>query len=367
MISIVGSGPAGTYTAGLLAKEGFSTEVYEEHNTIGKPIQCTGITTIYLNNVLTERKIESEGFLVNTISKTRVFAPDNSSVDITLKKNYIVDRTRFDQYLADLAQSAGAKIHCGKKFITGSRSSKKIKLKFNNETKETDALIGADGPFSAVAKAFNMYGNRRFALGAQARMQMNETFDPNVVEFFLGKGYFGWLVPETERIARVGIASNEKAKHYFDELLKKRPGEILEWQSGPIPVYNPRLPTEQGNVFLIGDAATQVKATTYGGIIPAMMAAPSLVTAIKHQKSYQRLWKQVIGRELWLHLAMRKLLDRFTDRDCNRLINLTSQAKITKVLTEHDREFPCKILAKMLIREPRFLSFAPRIFSSLAQ
>lgn len=365
MISVIGAGPAGSYAAYLLAKRGFDVELFEEHEVAGKPIQCTGIATIYLNDILKEIKIDNEEFLINTINQTRVYSPDGNCVNIKLKKNYIVDRSSFDQFLLNQATSEDVKCHCNKKFLNAERKNNRITMKFHDDRKETDVLIGADGPFSAVAKSFNLYGNRKFALGAQARMRMREPIDQNVVDFYIGRGFFGWLVPEDTKVARVGIASNDKAKIYFDALTKKRHGDILEWQSGPIPVYDPKIKTEAENVFLVGDAATQVKATTYGGIIPGLMAAEELSCALANKKSYQKLWKKRIGRELWLHLMMRKVLDRFSDRDCSRLISLVNQSKVTSVLTEHDREFPSRIIAKLLIKEPRFLSFFPRFLTSL--
>jgi len=47
-ISIIGAGPAGNYLAYLLAKNSFDVCVFEEHKTVGLPVQCTGITTSYL-------------------------------------------------------------------------------------------------------------------------------------------------------------------------------------------------------------------------------------------------------------------------------------------------------------------------------
>jgi len=357
MVSIIGAGPIGNYAGYLLAKDGFKVKIFEEHTLIGKPVQCTGITTLYLGNILDSVKA-SEDFVINNINETIVYCPDGNSVDIKLKRNYIVDRPKFDSYFGELARSEGADVVCGKKFIGLDGSNGKIRLNFNDGSfHEDNILIGADGPFSQVAKSTGMYGNRKFALGAQARIRMNEKINPNVVEFFLGEGYFGWLVPEDEKIARVGTASMEKAKYYFDSLKKIRDGEILEWQSGPIPVYDPRLKTQKGNIFLVGDAATQVKATTYGGIIPGMMAGEELAKAIKYGKSYERLWKKRVGKELLLHLLMRRMLDRFSDKDCNKLISMVNKESVKSIISEHDREFPSKILAKLLIREPRFLGY----------
>ena len=45
MIGIIGTGPAGSYVASLLAKGGMKVKNYEEDEKIGRPIQCTGIVT----------------------------------------------------------------------------------------------------------------------------------------------------------------------------------------------------------------------------------------------------------------------------------------------------------------------------------
>ena len=52
MISIIGGGPIGAYTAYLLAKAGEQVRIFEEHNKIGKPVQCAGIVSKNLFKVL---------------------------------------------------------------------------------------------------------------------------------------------------------------------------------------------------------------------------------------------------------------------------------------------------------------------------
>jgi geranylgeranyl reductase family protein len=356
MISIIGAGPVGNHVAALLAKDGHDVHVFEGHAKIGIPIQCTGITTFFLNDLT---KID-DSFLVNTISRTRVYSPNMDFVDIPLKKNFVVDRTKFDSYLADVAKSEGAQYHLGHRYTHGTFG-KTVTTHFaNGKTFASDVLIGADGPRSHVAKSRGMYGERTFIIGHQARIALS--CEEDLVEFFLGEGYFGWLVPESKKIARLGICSMRNAKEYFDLLSKKRKGKILEWQSGIIPLYNPRLQTEQHNVYLIGDAATQVKATTLGGIIPGMIAGEALARSLNTGKSYQKLWKKSIGMELYVHLQIHRMLQKFTDTDYNKLIQLVKQERITRAITEHDREFPSKLMIKLLFREPRFLQFAKYLF-----
>ena len=342
-------------------------DVYEDHDIVGKPIQCTGIMTSYLHELI---HLDGwENFLVNTIDGTRVFGPEGESVYVKLKKNYIVDRALFDQHLAKLAQNAGTEYHYKHRFTGSSFEQDGLRLSFADGTSAHDTvLVGSDGPGSLVAKSAGLFGQRKFVVGVQARVSLKKTIDPHTVDFYVDKnadGYIGWMVPENDHIARIGVASYQHAHEYFQELNKKMKGNILEWQSGAIPLYNPDLKTglskKEGDVFLVGDAATMVKATTYGGIIPGMMAAEELAKVIldgKHASHYESSWRKRIGRDLWLHLLMRKYMDKFSLLDYKRLIQYTNQEKVLEVLGQHDREYPSRLLLKILWREPRFLRFA---------
>ena len=84
---------------------------------------------------------------------------------------------------------------------------------------------------------------------------------------------FEWVVPESENIVRLGLGAKENTQELFYRFLKKITGkkETVCWESGIFPIYDPKKIIERDNVFLIGDAATQVKATTGGGIIPSIL------------------------------------------------------------------------------------------------
>src|SRR3989344_1019920 len=189
MISIIGAGPSGNYLAYLLAKKGEKVNVYEEHKSIGKPIQCTGILTDGITKVF---DVNNE-YVVNEINKVRVFSPKENYLDFNIKKNFIVNRSLFDGYLAGEASGAGAKYFLGSKF-NGCSINNGIRININNEIKDTKYLVGADGPFSAVAKSAGMYGRRRFIIGPQARVKLS--IEEDTMEVYLGYGSFGWVVPE---------------------------------------------------------------------------------------------------------------------------------------------------------------------------
>ena len=71
MIAVIGAGPAGCYSAYKLASAGEKVQVYEEHSSIGKPVQCTGLLTSEIYNIF---KVDSH-CVFNKISKARLYAP----------------------------------------------------------------------------------------------------------------------------------------------------------------------------------------------------------------------------------------------------------------------------------------------------
>ena len=358
MISIIGAGPAGLYTAYLLAKQGREVNVFEEHKKIGLPIQCTGITTSHLKR-FTEIKKE---FLINKVNTARIYSK-NDFIDFKLKnENLIIDRGKFDQYLAEKAKKAGANIFLSHKFIDYKNNEIIIKDLKNKKTKKikTDILIGADGPISKVSKIINKT-KIKFWTGLQARIniQANE----NIFEAHLGSispEFFAWLVPENSSIARVGLATKKNTSLHFKNFLKLkniRQKDIIEYQAGIIHLYYPNLKIQQKNIYLIGDAATQVKATTGGGIIPSLLSSKILADSIINNKNYEKEFKKTVGRDLFVSLKIRNILNKFRDKDYDYLIDLFKNKRTKSLIEEHDREFPSKFIIKLLMAEPRFLYF----------
>jgi geranylgeranyl reductase family protein len=353
MVCVIGGGPVGSYSSYLLAKAGFDVDLYEEHKEIGKPVQCTGLVTSALDKVI---KIK-EDFVINRIRKSRVVSPDGNFAEFTLKKSEVlVDRGKFDRFLFDLAKEEGVKTFLQHKFI----SSEGNKIKFKKKIVKSDILVGADGPLSQVAKSNDMFQGRKFLLGLQARVKGSFEKDTIISSFGdIAPGFFSWIVPENEEIARVGVASNENVTQYFDKFMKWK---IIDKQVGLMPIYNPDVVAHKDNVYLVGDAATQVKPTTGGGIVPGMMAAKDLVKAIKYKKNYDELWKSSVGKELDTGLKVRKILNKFNNSDYNYLVKLTSQNRVRSIVEEGNRDFPFAMLLKLAITEPRFIKFGSKVF-----
>ncbi len=352
MISVIGGGPAGCYTAYLLAKEGKEVSIFEKDSSIGKPVQCTGIVTSSINNIIKVKK----SCIINKISKARIFS-SKSFAEFKLKKsNLILDRGKFDKHLAEKAVKAGAKLYFGHKFI-GNKGRKVVTSK---KTFNSEIIIGADGPVSTVAKANNMFGKRKFWQGIQARVKLK---NDNIVEFYPDIGTFAWVVPENREIARIGLLAEKNARGIFEKFKRKRIGKkkIIEYQGGIVPVYNPSQETQKNNIYLVGDAAGQVKATTGGGIIQGLTAAEALADSIINNKSYEKQWRKKLGMDLWLHLKMRRVMDRFSEKDWQYLVELCGKKSTKSVLGGYDRDYPSRFIIRLLLAEPRLLHFAKHL------
>jgi len=276
----------------------------------------------------------------------------------------VVWRNKFDEFMANMASDQGVKTLLNTQFLGfDGKNSIKIKNKDNNEIKEikTDIIVGADGPSSVVAKTAGLNSNSKFYIGMQAKVKLKMDFDAFETHFGSDfPNFFGWVVPESEDTVRLGLGSFHNTKDYFYKFLEKMTGkkEILCWESGIIPVYDPNKIIQKDNVYLIGDAATQVKATTGGGIIPSLKAAKTLSDCIVDKKDYNNEFRKQSGKELLLHLKIRNILNKFSDNTYDHLLKLMSQEKVKKVLKKYDRDTPIPLVLNLLLREPRFFLFS---------
>ncbi len=386
-IAIIGAGPIGCHAATLLAQQGHKVTVYEEHKKVGEPIQCTGLLTKDFDKFFPN--INKQEFLINTFTEVKVISKNQTLT--TKQKEYLVCRTKFDQSFKNRAIQAGATIKEQHSFIRKEGRGLIIKDKQNNkEFKITPHLvIAADGPLSKTAKAYNLYEkSRKNYYGIQAVVTKqtqkdsndsketiktnapNETKHPQSQDTFnnhqfityfnnnLCPDFFIWDVPENKNQSRVGLASKQPPKKFFDKIIKQNNYKIEHMQAGVIPIYSHKQKMQKDNCYLLGDAAGHVKATTLGGLIPGLRAAKILATKINtntHKNGgYHRALKP-LRRELLLHRLIRDLMDKFTNKDWDRLITLTKQNKIKKVFEKYSRDNPIPLTFLSLLKEPRYL------------
>jgi len=386
-IVIIGAGPIGCYLGSRLAKSGCNVEIYEAKKKIGEPVQCTGIITKEIEKILDSNILYEKEIIINNIKQVEInhnIKKNNKSAVIPID-DIIIDRTKFDQHLAKLAQINGAKIFLKHRVIRIDKTRNEVYIKFKNENKKVtyDILVGADGPTSIVGSNINSKQENIYGLQMRAKLKKGFEVDKQTYKVFISKkydGYFGWVVPETEKIIRIGLMGRnvKNTKKLFEELKKEFNITSGEHQSGLIPVYSPRKKIKERNIFLIGDAAAQVKATTGGGLVPGMKAAQILskqiitlqkikpynkkFTAKKLQDRLKKKYEQVkLKRELKLHKIINSALRKMTTSEYEQIIKCLKNKKIKKILFEENRDNSTKLILKLLIAEPRLILFVKNL------
>ena len=107
-VLVIGAGPGGLYAAGSLARGGFRVLVCEEHATIGDPVHCTGIVA---TDSFDEFELPRHAIL-NPLTRVRFVSPAGLAIDYHTHsaEATVVDRSVFDQALAERASALGADV-----------------------------------------------------------------------------------------------------------------------------------------------------------------------------------------------------------------------------------------------------------------
>lgn len=358
-IAVVGAGPVGSYTAYLLSQKGFKVHLFDrkKQSEIGLPYQCTGLLTYDIDKYFPLKK----DFLINTFSQIELISPNQRKLLLN-KKEYLINRVKFDRYLFGLALKQGTAFypeHQLLKLVKNKRGKANLifKTKAGLKIFTPDLIIGADGPFSVISRYLNHSLKNKFYFGLQAVVKGN--FNSNSYQVYFDRKicpcFFGWVVPESKTRARIGLAAFRHTSFHFGLFFRKikvSPSQIIERQSGAIPLFNPKQKTVSRQIFLLGDAGGMVKATTLGGLVPAFREAYRLANSLSQKRKYCPDQKS-----LKLHLLLRKALNRFTNQDYNTLFFLLSKPKNKAIIEKYSRENPRQLIKKLILAEPRLLLF----------
>ena len=361
---IIGASIAGNYLTYLLSESNLRIAVIEDHEEIGLPFQCAGIVSqkliqlielpkeIVLNRVNTAKIVSPSGNFINLSGNERPYVVDRIKLD-RLFYNKVKDDPNITYYLGERYKSFEYRIDDGKKYLLIETSKRKIIAKM---------LIGCDGPLSLVGKQLKVKNDVIYA--SQIRIKA-KFYDHKAAMYFnpKWKQLFGWIVPEGNRIYRIGIASAKDVNKYFKHFLNVLNIDIkdrIDQQGGIIP-YGVMNKLAFDNILLLGDAAGQVKATTGGGIIMLLTAAKYASNCIHRcfedenfskrliQKYYEKSCSQTIGRELKLHFIIRLIIENFRSKDFEIFFKIIKENKIEHLVTFYgDMDFPKALIAKLL-------------------
>jgi len=137
----------------------------------------------------------------------------------------------------------------------------------------------------------------------------------------------------------------------------------LEFQEAVVPLH--RFGYISGgqidrNVFLVGDAAAQVKVTTVGGVVTGLYGARALANALLNGGNYRKELRG-LKLELDLHFLIRSVLNRFRDENYDELITIL-KGRLKGVLEEWTRDELRTGFLKLILTEPRLISVGAKAF-----
>lgn len=350
MISVIGAGPVGSIAAKYSLKKD-DTVIFESQKQKERRIQCAGIVSKSgLERLgIKNSSSSSKSFLQNSIRGAKIFSPSGNMLEIDghETKAYVIERSKFDDYLLNSAINSGAE------FVNERVDRKNI----DNIIKKSERLIIATGTNYSLHRILGLEMPNEFLIGAQ--YEIKTECDKEFVELYFNvPEFFSWIVP-VEDYSRIGLCTNKNPLPYLDKFIKKlkREGRILDSKIlnknlGIIPIYNPRIKTQypnKGEIVIVGDAASQVKATTGGGIVMGCTAAKFAC-----EKDYEKKWRSEIGRELYFHLLIRRFLNRLSDKNMEKLFSLLIENKEI-IEKEGDMDIASKLLFAFF-KNPRFMA-----------
>ena len=348
---VAGAGPGGLYAAVQALKRGLKVHVFDKKTVVGIPVKCGEYFPVRKEM---EYLLPSAGDYMhvfdvpqdavdNFCETIRVISPKGREFEFDFEA-YVLDRTRLEQDVAKKVVDLGGTIELGTPVDLFNNDGELVVGKSKAESVTAKVVIAADGFPSKVAKSAgiltedyltpnNIAINYEYLMGDLG-------VDQSVTEMYFGMefapGGYGWIIPKGSGTANVGIgirtsfSERNDGKGYLDYFLREcdltkhkleggKPGRMI---ADVLPVDGPLKSTYSDHVMAVGDAAAMVMPTNGGGISTAMITGEiaGQIAADHVQKGvplseYERRWKQVMGKEMYVSTKLRRLADRFMKND----------------------------------------------------
>lgn len=342
-VLIIGAGPAGSFAAERLAKARTRVALFDGRPQ-GEPKACGG--------GVTAKALKAWPHLLGAVGRTvdelEMYSPSGKRLHLQLEEPFaIYSRIAFDNYLRDLASTAGAEVIFEKvsaRSILRTDSGWKVRGATGGEW-QGKILVGADGANSGIAKKLAgplSASDMEVAFGYRAPLpQVGQA--PTVVAFLPGWVGYAWAFPRPDHIS-FGIATTQDAFEHkaLDELLwqfmigyyrQREDSKAKIWasdndnQSSSIKQnlkstaerYAARIPGLSDQTWetrrasgegwaLLGDAAGFADPVTGEGIYYALRSAELFADAYLERKleEYESRWRKDFGAELRRASRMRR-------------------------------------------------------------
>ncbi|BBL61335.1 dehydrogenase [Methanobrevibacter arboriphilus] len=382
-VAIVGGGPIGSTLAYKIAKEGYKVAILDKKKEIGIPLQCAGIVSKKLMDV---NEIP-DNLILNSVKGAYLHSSNNTlKVEKNHTEAFIIDRIAYDKFLAERAVNNGVKFFNQYK-VTYIDSDNGIIRCQNNMEVSAKIIVGADGSKSFVSslinEKFNYFNASQYLVEINTSSRDN-MINTNAVEFVdlfaiskILPGFL-WCIPTSDSSFRVGLFSNNSYKDqkeilnsFLDNDERFKESSIIEKYHGKIPIFDKNKKIIKDRILLIGDAASQLKPTTGGGLIIGFdttnLAKDAIIKSLDNDninflKDYEQNFKKKYAKELNYQIRVQKTLENLSDNDLDFMFTKLKEKNAEEIISKYGDMDKQSILVKEFIKRGLIFSIIPKVF-----
>jgi digeranylgeranylglycerophospholipid reductase len=379
---VVGGGPVGSYAALNLGKLGVKATVFEEHPKVGLPSHCAGHLSIKSLRSMGLYPLPN-GVVENTFYAANFYSPVGTkfSLHLSCPVTAVLNRAKFDQYLAAQAEAAGANFALNSRIQSlliedGCVKGATVGQSGNNEQRiHSKILIDAEGVSSRLLRQTGLTALRSSGLVYAVEAEVDDVQDVELdaVEVYFGKGYapgfYGWLIPRRDGSAKLGLATNNgDPREYLKRLMFKHSvaskqlakAKVTQVGYHAITLGGPIKKTYADGFLAVGDCASQVKPTTGGGVIFGLICAKTAAEVVSQAlkqddvsssflQTYQKSCDDLLSFDFSVMLRLRRFLDSLSDEKLDEVLRVCGKLGVDSALSGVDEiDFQGKLLLKLV-------------------
>lgn len=355
---VIGGGPIGSTLAKEVSIKGKSVLIVDRKKNIGYPNHCSGLVSKEFLKVF---PIEEE-LILNHIKGAKVYSYDNNSIHFKSSRDFavVIDRVNFDIALFNEAISSGADFILGSSIKSFRRESNILVLNLDGEIKDiisAKIVALATGAGSSLKKLFGFSDSVKRIITFQTEEKF-EVEDTEITYIYMNnkiaRNWFAWVIPLGNGYARIGFGDDmpgQDISHKFSalkeewELLKRSNLQISKPSVWSIPIGLSK-ETAIDNCIIVGDAATQNKPFSGGGLYTGMLSAKIASSIIcnsidsndfskKTLDKYHESWQRTVGKEIRLEMILREIYENLNDNDRSLIVQNFNIKKLNKIVSKY--------------------------------
>ncbi len=385
-VLVVGAGPAGSVAAWHAKQAGPELDVVllERDRAVGAPVRCAeGVGDAGLREFANPDRAD---WTSRRITSVIFQAPDDTEVVLAdCGVGWILDRTRFDAYLAAQAAATGAEVLVGAEATAMRRNGDgrwhvRVVERGTETVYQARVVIGADGVETMVGRWAGLdtrVPSRDMESCAQYVLQGIE-FDPDAIYLqfsdAIAPGGYAWIFPKAVGVANVGLGlvalktDGRNARQYLDAWIARRfpNGARTGYTVGGVIVHTTIKQTYADGVLIAGDAAHMINPLSGGGINNAMkagrLAGCTAAAAIREAdtserrlSAYHTAWMDLLGEDHLKYYRIKQALEHVDDAFYNSLAQTVNRIA-------SDKRTIGRVFTHALMRHPQLIPVAARFF-----